>query len=109
MTFFYENYGIDPDLNMYSTGVIRCDYGLPDNIENYLIDGKFNITLLNIRSLPRNYDAFIEFMNPILSKLYFIILTETWFNEVNAVYTHFQVLMPQLPHKEERRRSFYLC
>ena len=27
-------------------------------------------------------------MNPMLSKLYFIILTETWFNEVNAdIYT----------------------
>ena len=30
----------------------------------------------------------MHLLNPILSKLYFIILTETWFNEVNAdIYT----------------------
>ena len=55
------------------------------NIESFLSKNskKMSILNLNIRSLPKNYDRLVLFLNKLKFNFKIIILTETWLSQTN--------------------------
>ena len=56
-----------------------------DNIDSFLLNNcnKMSILDLNIRSLPKNYDRLVLFLNKLKLNFKVIILTETWLSQSN--------------------------
>ena len=81
---------IDPDLQFYlETNYIRntkCDYYMEDTfIKKFSTPGNHNKKLslldLNIKSLPRHYDEFIEYLTLLNFEFSCLGISETWLNE----------------------------
>ena len=81
---------IDPDLQFYlETSYIRntkCDYYMEDTfIKKISTPGNHNKKLsllhLNIKSLPRHYDEFIEYLTLLNFEFSCLGISETWLNE----------------------------
>ena len=80
-----EQGDIDPDRNLFSQIQNECTYIGPEiwKEASFISKDSFNILELNVTSLPKHFDLFLEFIQPIIHRLHFIVLIETWFNSNN--------------------------
>ena len=87
---------IDIDANFYNNNYNDGDFGhMTDSIydstkfnaeySQEYNNGDFSIIHLNIRSLPRNGNNFIAYLETIKIKFSVICLTETWLNENRVI------------------------
>ena len=83
--FSDRNFGHMTD-GIYDSAKFNAEYSLVNS------NGDFSIIHLNIRSLPRNGNNFIAYLETINVKFSVICLTETWMNEnrvIDDVFTDY--------------------
>lgn len=85
---FERDKDIDPDNNIREIFNSKVSYISPNKLTDTNREyTDFKMINLNIRSLPKNHDAFVEMFNDILINTHIICMTETWIsNGTNDIY-----------------------
>ena len=76
---FEDQSDLDPDENLFSRIHNDCNYINPDELND-----KVSMHENNFRSLPKNFDYLLQFIEPIIDRLHCIIITEAWFQSQNV-------------------------
>ena len=74
--FFFDYPVFQPDIDNYNP--IDCRYSDINVFSNYKSSSFFNIFMLDIRSLRKNFSQFLTYFSTVFVYFNFILLTETW-------------------------------
>ena len=102
----------DPDINFYSTihnsNLKDCDYYLEDTFNNKsskldITNHNFSLIHTNIRSAPKNLQAFDQYMENLNINFTVIGLTETWHTNATVGLYTFDGYNAEYHNRENRR------
>lgn len=82
---FEQDRNIDPDINIPNLVQPDAKYIKPCDMRLRYTDcdlTDLNMIHLNIRSLPKNHDVFLEVFHNVLNNMQVICMTETWISEM---------------------------
>ena len=88
-SIFDQQENIDPDGNLYADLNNSCVYSEMEKLSSELSNITLNFIEINARSLQKNFDSILMYLDPIIDKLECILFTETWYTRDTA--NHFSI------------------